>query len=102
MITQTDSSLTISPRERTSYTLFFDGRDVVMSDSVTRRAVTLNGRWHGKQFEVRRTLPSRMQLLESYEIKRNGRRLVIHIKPQREGSNPMMGGVPPVYDRYGR
>jgi hypothetical protein len=101
VILQTDSSLTISPREDITYTLFFDGRDVTVTDSVGR-SWSVNGRWHSKRFEVRRRLRSGANMTESYEIKKNGARLVVHIKLQREDSDTAMPEFQRVYDRYGQ
>ena len=101
VILQTDSTLTISPREAAAYTLFFDGRDVTVSDSVGR-SWSVNGRWHGKRFEVRRTLRSGANLTESYELKKNGERLVIHVRIQRTDAETAMPEFERVYDKYGQ
>ena len=101
VIQQTDSTVTISPRDRTAYTLFFDGRDVTVSDS-SGRSWSVNGRWHGKRFEVRRVLRGGANVTESYEVKKNGQRLVIHVKLEREGSDTQMPEFERAYDRYGQ
>lgn len=101
VILQTDSTVTISPRDQTLYTLFFDGRDVTMTDQ-TGRNLMLNGRCHGKQFEVRRTLHSGAQLTEKYELKKNGQRLVVHVRIQRTDSETAMPEFQRVYDKYGQ
>lgn len=99
VIGQSDSSLTISPRDGVAYTLFFDGRDVTVPNP-SGRQLELSGRWHRKRFEVRRTLPNGMTLTEAYEIKKNGQRLVIHLQLQREQNEPSMPEFQRVYDRY--
>ncbi|MGA2382728.1 MAG: hypothetical protein ABSG61_04760 [Gemmatimonadales bacterium] len=101
VIQQTDSTLAISPRDQTLYTLFFDGRDVTVSDS-SGHSWSVNGRWHGKQFEIRRTLRNGMTMTESYELKKKGQRLVIHVKLQRPSSDTQMPEFQRVYDKYGR
>ena len=101
VIVQSDSSVTISPRDDVSYTLFYDGRDVTMTDP-TGRSVSLNGRWHGKQFEVRRTLRSGAELTERYEVKKNGQRLVVHVRIRRNDSDTAMPEFQRVYDKYGQ
>ena len=99
VIQQTDSSLTISPRDGVAQTLFFDGRDMTLTDE-TGRSFTLNGRWHGKQFEVRRQLRNGAQMIERYELKKDGKRLVVHLKIQREDSETAMPEFQRVYDKY--
>jgi hypothetical protein len=101
VILQTDSSLTISPRDGVTYRLFFDGRDVTVTDSVGRSS-SLNGRWHGRQFEVRRGLRGGTEMTESYEIKRNGARLVVHVRLQRTSAETALPEFQRVYDRYGQ
>ena len=65
-------------------------------------STSLNGRWHGKQFQVRRTLRSGATMTESYELKKSGRRLVVHVRIQRENSDTQMPEFQRVYDRYGQ
>jgi hypothetical protein len=101
VITQTDSSLSISPRDGVAYTLYYDGRDVTVSDA-TGDHWQLSGRWHRKRFEVRRTLSDGMVLTEAYEIKKNGQRLVVHLQLQRSSDEPSMPEFQRVYDRYGQ
>ena len=101
VIQQTDSTLAISPRDALTYTLFFDGRDVTVTDSIGR-STSLNGRWHGKQFQVRRTLRSGATLTEAYEIKKNGQRLVVHVRLQRTDAETALPEFQRVYDRYGQ
>jgi hypothetical protein len=101
VIAQSDSSLSISPRDALTYTLFFDGRDVTLTDSAGR-SQSLNGRWHGKQFEVRRTLRNGAELTESYELKSKGRRLVIHVKIKRPTNDTALPEFQRVYDKYGQ
>ena len=72
-----------------------------MTDS-TGRSWSLNGRWHGKQFEVRRTLRNGAELTESYEVKKNGQRLVIHVRIQRPDNETDMPEFQRVYDKYGQ
>jgi hypothetical protein len=102
VITQSDSSLTISPREGSSYTLYFDGRDVMVADSMRGYGTEMSGRWHRKRFEVRRTLPNGMQMIEAYDVTRNGQRLVVHIQVERGQDEQAMPEFQRVYDRYGQ
>jgi len=101
VIQQTDSTLAVSPRDAVTYTLFFDGRDVTVTDS-TGRSTSLNGRWHGKQFEVRRTLRNGATMTERYELKKSGQRLVVHVRLRRDDSDTAMPEFQRVYDRYGQ
>jgi hypothetical protein len=101
VIQQTDSTVTISPRDAIAYTLFFDGRDVTMTDEAGR-SLSLNGRWHGKQFEVRRELRNGAELTESYEVKKNGQRLVVHVRIRRPDNDTPIPEFQRVYDRYGQ
>jgi len=101
VIQQNDSSLTVSPRDATVYTLFFDGRDVTVSDS-GGRTWSVNGRWHGKQFEVRRALRNGATMTERYELKKKGQRLVIHVKVQRDQGETQVPEFDRVYDKYGQ
>jgi len=107
VITQDDSSMTISPRtprDSVTYTLFFDGRDV-SATAIGGSTQTLRGRWNKSQFVVSRDLPNGGTLTESYEITRHGQRLVVHIKLAR-GRNAsdeerVMPEMRRVYDKYG-
>jgi hypothetical protein len=101
VIAQSDSSLSISPRDAVTYTLFFDGRDVTLADPAGR-SLSLNGRWHGKQFEVRRALRSGAELTESYEVKKHGQRLVVHVRIRRPDNDTAMPEFQRVYDKYGQ
>ena len=101
VILQTDSTLTITPRDRTAYTLFYDGRDVTVADS-SGRSWSVNGRWHGKRFEVRRALRGGSNVTESYEVKKNGQRLVVHVRIERENSDTVLPEFERVYDKYGQ
>ena len=101
VITQTDSTLTISPRDSVSYTLYFDGRDVPAPDALGGTRVRISGRWHKNRFEVSRELESGAMLTEGYEVKKHGERLVIHIRVSRGENEPTMPDFQRVYDRYG-
>jgi hypothetical protein len=101
VVQQTDSTLSISPRDAVTYTLFFDGRDVTVSDTLGH-SWSVNGRWHGKQFEVRRALRNGAELTESYEVKKNGQRLVVHVKLRRPDSDTALPEFQRVYDKYGQ
>ncbi len=100
VITQSDSSLTISPRDSVEYTLFFDGRDVVAPELLGGTRVRLSGHWHKKQFEVVRELPSGADVTESYEVAKHGQRLVIHVRLSRQADEQVMPEFQLVYDRY--
>ncbi len=100
IITQSDSTLTVSPRDSVSYTLFFDGRDVVAPDLLGGTRVRLSGHWHKKQFEVARELPDGATITESYEVAKHGQRLVIHVRVSRAADEQVLPEFQLVYDRY--
>ena len=100
VITQTDSTLTISPRDSVSYTLYFDGRNVVAPELLGGTRVSLSGHWHKKQFEVAREMPSGATITQSYEVSRHGRRLVIHVKVSRQSDMQVIPEFEMVYDLY--
>ena len=100
VITQTDSTLTISPRDSVSYTLYFDGRDVPAPDVLGGSRVRISGRWHKSRFEVSRELESGATLTEGYDLKKHGERLVVHIRVTRGEDQPVMPEFQRVYDRY--
>ncbi len=101
VITQSDSTLTISPSDSVQYTLYFDGRNVVAPDLLGGTRVGLSGHWHKKQFEVAREMPSGATITQSYEVTKHGQRLVIHVKISRESDEQVMPEFQMVYDRYG-
>ena len=108
VIAQTDSTITISPRnprDSTEYTLYFDGRDIAAPEAMGGSRTRMSGRWHKSRFEVSRELPSGATLTEGYELARHGQRLVIHVRISRgqdEQAMPMpMPEFRRVYVRYG-
>ena len=100
VIAQTDSSLTISPRDSVQYTLYFDGRNVAAPDLLGGTAVGLSGHWHKKQFDVIRQMPSGATITESYQVTHHGERLVIHVEISRGSDRQVMPEFDIVYDRY--
>ncbi|HXY70436.1 MAG TPA: hypothetical protein VEH62_13375, partial [Gemmatimonadales bacterium] len=101
VIGQTDSTITISPRDSVEYTLYFDGRDVAAPEALGGSRTRISGHWHKNQFQVSRDLMSGSTLTESYELKKNGQRLVIHIRVTRGDEQQAMPEFQRVYDRYG-
>lgn len=99
VITQTDSTITISPRDSVAYTLFFDGRYVPAPALLGGTRIGLSGRWRGKRFEVERRLNDGTTVTQGYELTRHGRRLVIHVRLSRTGSNMPLPEFLQVYDR---
>jgi hypothetical protein len=106
VIAQTDSTITISPRnprDSLEYTLYFDGRDIAAPDALGGSRARISGRWHRRQFEVSRELPNGATVTEGYELARHGQRLVIHIRFAR-GRDEQAMAMPEfrrVYERYG-
>ena len=100
VITQSDSSVTISPSDSVLYTLYFDGRNVVAPELLGGTRVGLSGHWHKKQFEVDRELQSGATVTESYQVTRHGQRLVIHVRISRGSDEQVMPEFQIVYDRY--
>ncbi len=100
VISQTDSTVTISPRDSVQYTLYFDGRNVVAPELLGGTRVGLSGHWHKRQFEVDRELPSGATVTESYQVTRHGQRLVIHVRVSRGSDEQVMPEFQIVYDRY--
>ena len=76
-IVQTDSTFALTRGTAPALTLFFDGRDVVVADALGNGAAQANGRWHGKRFEVRRTLPDGRTVLETFELTGGGAKLAV-------------------------
>ena len=101
VIAQSDSTFAITPRDGETYALFFDGRDVTVTDA-QGRSIGMNGRWHGKQFEIRRQLRNGAEMTESYELKKNGQRLVIHVRIRRPDNDTQVPEFERVYDKYGQ
>ncbi len=102
VITQTDSSVTISPADSVQYTLYFDGRNVVAPDLLGGTRVGLSGHWHKKQFEVDRELQTGATITESYQVTRRGQRIVIHVRISRGSDEQVLPEFQIVYDRYER
>lgn len=100
VISQTDSTVTISPHDSVQYTLYFDGRNVVAPELLGGTRVGLSGHWHKKQFEVDRELPSGATVTESYQVTRHGQRLVIHVRVSRGSDEQVMPEFQIVYDLY--
>ena len=100
VITQSDSTITISPREGVAYTLYFDGREVVAPDLLGGTRARLSGHWHKKQFEVDRDLPDGTEVVQRYGLSKHGQRLVIFVQFRRGASEPVMPEFKQVYDRY--
>ena len=104
VVAQTDSTITISPRnprDSSEYTLYFDGRDIAAPEAMGGSRTRISGRWHKSRFEVIRQLPNGATLTESYEVTKHGQRLVIHIKVSRGQDEPVVPEFRRVYDRYG-
>lgn len=104
VIAQSDSSITISPRnprDSSEYTLYFDGRDVGAPETLGGSRARISGRWHKSRFEVRRELPNGGTLIEGYEVTKHGQRLVIHVQISRVQDEQVVPEFRRVYDRYG-
>jgi hypothetical protein len=78
VIEQTDSALTFTQGRSAPLTVYTDWRETRIAGRYGPGDVTfVTGQWKGGRFEVRRALPSRTVVVESYELSRDGRQLVV-------------------------
>jgi hypothetical protein len=78
VIEQTDSALTFTQGPSTPLLVYTDWRETRIAGRYGPGDVTfVTGSWHGTRFEVRRVLPSRTVLVESYEVSNDGTRLTV-------------------------
>ncbi len=102
VIAQTDSTLSVDPRFGSPYTLFFDGRDVLVTDTAggMNRTFHLNARWNKKRLDVTRELAGGRIMKESYELADHGNRLYVHVSFAGGPSDePVMPELRRVYDK---
>jgi len=99
VLAQTDSSLTITRPGGASATLYFDGRTVYVPDPRGEGQTEVNGLWHNKRFEVRRSLANGRSVMETYELSKDGTKLTVRSRMgggEREQAGPEIRRV---YDR---
>jgi hypothetical protein len=78
VIEQTDSALTFTMGKSASLTVYADWRETRIPGRYGPSDVTfVTGAWRGARFEVRRALPSRTVLIESYEVSNDGAQLTV-------------------------
>ena len=78
VIEQTDTALTFTQGRGGPVLVYTDWRETRIPGRYGPGDVTfLTGSWHGTRFEVRRVLPSRTVLVESYEVSNDGARLTV-------------------------
>lgn len=78
VIAQTDSALTFTQGRSAPLLVYTDWRETRIPGRYGPGDVTfVTGQWKGTSFEVRRVLPSRTVVLESYEVSRDGSRLTV-------------------------
>jgi len=78
VIEQSDSELVFTQGRSAPLTVYTDWRETRIPGRHGPGDVTfVTGQWKGTRFEVRRALPSRTVVLESYELSRDGRQLTV-------------------------
>jgi len=78
VIEQTDSALTFTQGRSAPLTVYTDWRETRILGRYGPGDVTfVTGQWKGTRFEVRRALPSRTVVVDSYELSRDGRQLIV-------------------------
>lgn len=77
-IAQTDTALTFTTGRSAPLTVYTDWRETRIPGRYGPSDVTfVTGTWRGTRFEVRRVLPSRTVLVDSYELSKDGNQLVV-------------------------
>ena len=77
-IVQTDTTLTFTAGRAAPLTVFTDWRETRIPGRYGPGDVTfVTGSWKAGRFEVRRVLPSRTVVVESYEVSRDGKQLTV-------------------------
>jgi hypothetical protein len=78
VIEQADSALTFTQGRSAPLLVYTDWRETRIPGRYGPWDVTfVTGSWHGTRFDVRRVLPSRTVLVESYEVSNDGARLTV-------------------------
>ncbi len=78
VIAQTDTALTLTVGRAAPLTVYTDWRETRIPGRYGPSDVTfVTGSWHDGQFEVRRVLPSRTVLVDSYELSKDGKQLIV-------------------------
>lgn len=78
VVVQTDTALTFTVGRSAPLLVFTDWRETRIPGRYGPRDVTfVTGSWKGRRFEVRRALPSRTVIVESYEVSNDGARLTV-------------------------
>jgi hypothetical protein len=78
VIEQADSALTFTQGRQAPLLVYGDWRETRIHGRHGAWDVTfVTGRWAGSRFDVRRVLPSRTVVVETYEVSRDGRTLTV-------------------------
>lgn len=78
LIAQTDTALTITVGRSAPLTVYTDWRETRIPGRYGPSDVTfVTGSWNGSRFEVRKALPSRTVIVESYELSNDGMQLIV-------------------------
>jgi hypothetical protein len=78
VIEQTDSAFTFTVGRSAPLLVYTDWRETRIPGRNGPGDVTfVTGQWNGSRFDVRRALPSRTVVVESYEVSRDGRQLIV-------------------------
>jgi hypothetical protein len=78
VIERSDSAFTITQGRSAPLLVYTDWRETRIAGRNGPGDVTfVTGQWNGSRFDVRRALPSRTVVIESYEVSRDGSRLTV-------------------------
>jgi hypothetical protein len=98
-VTQTDSSVTFARPNGAAFTLYFDGREVLVPGRTEDDAIQVSGRWRGKRFEVRREISTLRSVTESFELSSDGRKLTVRTRIRGQEAGAELPEMRRVYDR---
>ncbi len=100
VLAQTDSSLSVDPRFGPAYLLFFDGRDVLVSDSASGRTYHMSAHWDKSRLVVTRELGGGRVVRERYQLADHGNRMYVYVQMVGGSSDePTRPEIRRVYDR---
>jgi hypothetical protein len=78
VIERSDSAFTFRQGQTEPLVVFTDWRETrILGRNGPGDVTFVTGQWNGSRFEVRRALPSRTVVIESYEVSRDGHQLTV-------------------------
>ncbi|MGD0484292.1 MAG: hypothetical protein ABSB58_06515, partial [Gemmatimonadales bacterium] len=78
VIERSDSAFTFTQGQSAPLVVYTDWRETrILGRNGPGDVTFVTGQWNGSRFEVRRALPSRTVVVESYEVSRDGRQLTV-------------------------